>query len=97
MKGAQNNTALTRIMNMVEVLFPMLMHFFDLSIVEMITNGRLLYSVESDFNSILFIFSISMIFQYIRKKKNDDLSRKPLQMSLIVSLKFSGIYLYFNS
>ena len=68
-----------------ELLVPALMHYFDLSMVEVVINGRFIYDIKSDFSSILFYISMSMIFQAARKKKNVDVINMPLKIVGVVT------------
>jgi hypothetical protein len=73
-----------------ELLVPIFMHHFDLSLVELLINGRLMYNVKSDFASILFYLSMSMIFQAVRRKSNIDVIKMPLKIVGVVSDLFDS-------
>jgi len=75
----------SKAMKILEVTFPVMMHFFNLSIIEIMINARIFYHVESSFDSILFMMSISMIFQTIRKARIGNISGNPLHMIGFVS------------
>jgi hypothetical protein len=68
-----------------ELLFPAILHIFDLSTVELLINGRAKYKISSDFSSILFYMSMSMIFSYVRKKRKIDVIKMPLKIVGMVS------------
>lgn len=78
-------SSLPKILKILEVAFPVMMHFFNMSLIEILTNGRIVYEIRSSFDSILFLASISMIVQTIRKAKSGDISENLLQMIGIVS------------
>lgn len=75
----------SKAMKFLEVTFPVMMHFFNMSIIEVMINARIFYHIESSFDSILFIMSISMVFQTIRKQRSGNFNEKPLHMIGFVS------------
>lgn len=78
-----------KILAFMEILVPFILHYFDISLVEMIINGKFFYNVKSDFSSLLFFLSMSMIFQVYRKKKNQEIVKMmPLKLIAMVICSF---------
>ncbi|KAL7034825.1 hypothetical protein ACKWTF_008118 [Chironomus riparius] len=73
-------SSVPKVLKILEVAFPVVMHFFNMSLIEMLINGRISYQIESSFDSILFFMSVSMIFQTVRKARIGDISEKTIHM-----------------
>ena len=74
-----------KLMTTLEVLMPPLVHMLNLSLVEIVIHGRILYDVMSDTASIIFMMSLAMIFQAFRKKIAPEVKSFPTKMALVVS------------
>lgn len=87
-KQKMEPATISKVLSILEVLFPTLLHFFNVSILEIIINGDIFLPLDSDFASILFTLSVAMICQAIRKRKSNELSEMPVQMIGVVMTDF---------
>lgn len=71
-----------------EVILPPLIHWLNISIVEILIHGRFFYDVLSDPSSVLFVMSLAMIYQAFRKKTFPEVTKTPPRMFLGVSKSF---------
>lgn len=74
-----------KLLAVMEVLFPPLIHMLNLSIVEIVIHGQVIYEVMSDSASILFMMAMAMIFQAFRKKISPDAMENRGKAVLVVS------------
>jgi hypothetical protein len=74
-----------KLMVTMEVMMPPLIHWLNLSIVEILIHGKIFYDVLSDAPSLIFMMSVAMIFQAIRKKIFPEATKIPSRMFLVVS------------
>lgn len=51
-----------------EIFVPVILHFFDISIVEVLIRARLYYPVSHDFASVCFVMSMALLFNHNHKK-----------------------------
>lgn len=75
-----------------EIFAPLILHFFDMSIVEVLIRAKLYYSVSHDFASICFVLSMALLFNHYHKKmdtKQKDFSWRQIG---VVSL-----FCYYNN
>lgn len=72
-------------LGVLEVIAAPMTHMLHLSIVEIVIHGKLFYSIGSDFASILFMMSVAMIIQAIRKKNMPNVTKIPVKMSAVVN------------
>lgn len=77
----------SKIFAIAELLVPTVMHYFDLSLVEMLINGRFIYAVKSDFSTVLFYVSMSMIFQALRRKNFDVINFQLKLIGMVIFIK----------
>lgn len=72
-----------------EILMPPLVHFLNLSVVEILIHGRIFYGCLSNFASVLFILSLAMIFQKFRKQILPSATSVLQRFFFLVNLKSS--------
>lgn len=51
-----------------EIVLPVILHLFDLSIVEVLIHARFIYPVSHDFASVCFVLSLALVFSHYHKK-----------------------------
>lgn len=69
-----------------EILLPVILHLFDVSIVEICIRLKIFYSVSHDFASVCFVLTVSLIFnQYHKKVDSKQKEFSLFQIGVVVS------------
>lgn len=90
-KKEQRDKIENNVKSWLEILVPPTLHIFDVSIVEFLINARIFYAVSHDFGSVLFVLSLSMIFNRIIQKKSKPDSGKLHSVNSILMVSFVEI------